>query len=35
MGITLEFRLPQDKDKTFGDFIGMKCPPPNWNELLD
>lgn len=35
MGVTFEFRLPHDKDKTFDDFIGMNCPPPNWNEGLD
>ena len=31
--LTLTF--PRDKDYTFDSFIGMDCPPPNWNEGLD
>ena len=23
------------KDETFRAYIGMECPPPNWNEGLD
>jgi len=26
--------LPRD-DEPFDSFIGMDCPPPNWNEGLD
>jgi hypothetical protein len=28
--LTLTF--PRDEDYTFDSFIGMDCPPPNWNE---
>ena len=31
--LTLTF--PRDEDYTFDSFIGMDCPPPNWNEGLD
>ena len=31
--LTLTF--PRDEDNTFDTFIGMDCPPPNWNEGLD
>ena len=31
--LTLTF--PRDEDYTFDTFIGMDCPPPNWNEGLD
>ena len=31
--LTLTF--PRDEDYTFESFIGMDCPPPNWNEGLD
>ncbi len=31
--LTLIF--PRDEDYTFDTFIGMDCPPPNWNEGLD
>ena len=34
-GVTFELRLPQNIDDTFDHFIGMDCPPPNWNEGLD
>ena len=27
--------LSRDEDETFDSFIGMDCPPPNWNEGLD
>ena len=32
---TLTLTLPRDEDYTFESFIGMDCPPPNWNEGLD
>ena len=31
--LTLTF--PRDEDDSFESFIGMDCPPPNWNEGLD
>ncbi len=31
--LTLTF--PRDGGYTFDSFIGMDCPPPNWNEGLD
>lgn len=31
--LTLTF--PRDEGITFDSFIGMDCPPPNWNEGLD
>lgn len=31
--LTLTF--PRDEGYTFESFIGMDCPPPNWNEGLD
>ena len=31
--LTLTF--PRDEGCTFDSFIGMDCPPPNWNEGLD
>ena len=31
--LTLTF--PRDEDQAFESFIGMDCPPPNWNEGLD
>ena len=31
--LTLTF--PRDEDESFDSFIGMDCPPPNWNEGLD
>ena len=34
-GVTFALRFPQDENKSFDSFIGMDCPPPNWNEGLD
>ena len=31
--LTLTF--PRDEGYTFDSFVGMDCPPPNWNEGLD
>ena len=31
----LTLTLPRDEDGSFESFIGMDCPPPNWNEGLD
>ena len=31
--LTLTF--PRDEGRSFDSFIGMDCPPPNWNEGLD
>lgn len=31
----LTMTLPRDEGQTFESFIGMDCPPPNWNEGLD
>lgn len=35
-GVTLPtFTLPRDINRSFDHFIGMDCPPPNWNEGLN
>ena len=34
-GVTFSLVLPRDIDMPFDTFIGMGCPPPNWNEGLD
>ena len=35
-GITVfTLAFPRDEDESFDSFIGMDCPPPNWNEGLD
>ena len=35
-GVSLQTpTLPRDKNESFESFIGMDCPPPNWNEGLD
>ena len=35
-GVSLStLTLPNDLYESFDDFIGMTCPPPNWNEGLD
>ncbi len=34
-GVTHELVLPRDINESFDTFIGMDCPPPNWNEGLD
>lgn len=35
-GVSLHtLTLPRDKNESFESFIGMDCPPPNWNEGLD
>lgn len=35
-GVTLPtLTLPQFLETSFDSFIGMDCPPPNWNEGLD
>ena len=34
-GVSFPLVLPRDLDQSFDSFIGMDCPPPNWNELLD
>ncbi len=35
-GVTLPtLTLPRDISSPFEHFIGMDCPPPNWNEGLD
>ena len=35
-GVSLStLTLPSDFRESFDDFIGMTCPPPNWNEGLD
>ena len=31
----LTLTLPREEGQTFESFIGMDCPPPNWNEGLD
>jgi hypothetical protein len=31
----LTLTIPRDEHETFDSFIGMDCPPPNWNEGLD
>ena len=34
-GVTHSMILSQSAKESFNDFIGMNCPPPNWNEGLD
>ena len=35
-GVTLyPLRFPTYENESFESFIGMDCPPPNWNEGLD
>ena len=34
-GVAFPFILPRDIEISFDSFIGMDCPPPNWNEGLD
>ena len=34
-GVSSPLVLPRDLEESFDSFIGMDCPPPNWNELLD
>ncbi len=34
-GVTHSIVLPRDLEVSFNSFIGMDCPPPNWNEGLD
>ena len=34
-GIPCHLGLPDGLDQSFDSFIGMDCPPPNWNEGLD
>ena len=34
-GVSFPLVLPRDLHKSFETFIGMDCPPPNWNEGLD
>ena len=35
-GVTYSLILSEDcLDESFDTFIGMDCPPPNWNEGLD
>ncbi len=35
-GVSLgPLRFPVDENASFDYFIGMDCPPPNWNEGLD
>ena len=34
-GVIFDLNLPDVDDKTFDSYIGMDCPPPNWNEGLD
>ena len=34
-GVAFPFELIRDASETFDDFIGMNCPPPNWNDGLD
>jgi len=35
-GLSLQtLTLPRDNKESFESFIGMDCPPPNWNEGLD
>ena len=34
-GVTLEHLIIPRDNYTFERFIGMDCPPPNWNEGLD
>lgn len=34
-GIPFPLGLPDGLNQSFDSFIGMDCPPPNWNEGLD
>lgn len=35
-GVSLQtLTFPRDNKERFESFIGMDCPPPNWNEGLD
>lgn len=34
-GVTFDLNLPDVDNKSFDSYIGMDCPPPNWNEGLD
>ena len=35
-GVSLQtLTFPRDNKESFESFIGMDCPPPNWNEGLD
>jgi hypothetical protein len=34
-GVFQEVTLPSMSNQSFESFIGMNCPPPNWNEGLD
>ena len=34
-GVSFPLTFPCDQDESFDTFIGMDCPPPNWNEGLD
>lgn len=35
-GVTMSpLMLPLESDMSFDSFIGLDCPPPNWNEGLD
>jgi len=34
-GIPFPLGLPDGLDQSFDSFIGMDCPPPNWNEGLN
>ena len=34
-GIGFALSLPDRDNQSFESFIGMDCPPPNWNEGLD
>lgn len=34
-GVTHSLEFPRDLGVSFESFIGMDCPPPNWNEGLE
>ena len=34
-GVLFPLTFPRDLNESFDSFIGMDCPPPNWNEGLD
>ena len=34
-GVSFALSLPDRDNQSFESFIGMDCPPPNWNEGLD
>ena len=34
-GVSFPLVFPRNLDDSFETFIGMDCPPPNWNEGLD